>query len=207
MSSYDLYAPSWASTPDTEFKGQDENPFDAGVFVWTSFDHLGEPTPFNADPTILTNFHTPEERVKAAEEELKVVAYKSGREWATSAVKTTGAAAKLLLTPDRPTISADGRELSFLTVTAADEDGLMVPRSKPELKFEITGPGEIVPADNGDPTDHTSFQSISRSAFNGLALALVRAKPGSSDPIMVRVLANRHSPADVTLNAAHPWEN
>ncbi|MGD0384330.1 MAG: glycoside hydrolase family 2 TIM barrel-domain containing protein, partial [Thermoguttaceae bacterium] len=30
MSSYDLYAPRWATTPDTEFKGQDENPGVAG---------------------------------------------------------------------------------------------------------------------------------------------------------------------------------
>ncbi|MEY3896220.1 MAG: Beta-galactosidase, partial [Verrucomicrobiota bacterium] len=68
MSSYDLYAPAWAGKPDTEFKGQDENPFVAGEFVWTGFDYLGEPTPFNNDLTVLTNFHTEEARAKAAEE-------------------------------------------------------------------------------------------------------------------------------------------
>ena len=46
-SSYDLEYPAWASTPDTEFKGQDDNSFVAGEFVWTGFDYLGEPTPYN----------------------------------------------------------------------------------------------------------------------------------------------------------------
>jgi len=46
-SSYDLdYAP-WASTPDTEFAMQDECDFSLGEFVWTGFDYLGEPTPYN----------------------------------------------------------------------------------------------------------------------------------------------------------------
>jgi beta-galactosidase len=65
MSSYDLYAPGWAMAPDWEFKGQDENPQAAGEFVWTGFDYIGEPTPYNSDMTILTNFSDPVERAKA----------------------------------------------------------------------------------------------------------------------------------------------
>lgn len=70
MSSYDLYAPSWASPPDTEFRGQDKAPANAGEFVWTGFDYLGEPTPFTRDMTVLTNYHNPIERAEA-EKELK----------------------------------------------------------------------------------------------------------------------------------------
>ena len=47
VSSYDLEYPHWASTPDTEFAMQDSCDFIAGEFVWTGFDYLGEPTPFN----------------------------------------------------------------------------------------------------------------------------------------------------------------
>ena len=47
VSSYDLEYPSWANTPDTEFEMQDENDFVLGEFVWTGFDYLGEPTPYN----------------------------------------------------------------------------------------------------------------------------------------------------------------
>ena len=60
MSSYDLYrAPAGHTTPDQEFAGQDKNPFVAGEFVWTGFDYLGEPTPYNADVTNLLNYSDP----------------------------------------------------------------------------------------------------------------------------------------------------
>src|SRR5206468_9512156 len=68
VSSYDLYAPRWAMPPDVEFKAQDENPFCAGEFVWTGFDYLGEPTPYNGDSTNLLNFTDPAEQAKMAEE-------------------------------------------------------------------------------------------------------------------------------------------
>jgi len=68
VSSYDLYAPRWATTPDTEFTGQDKNPFTAGEFVWTGFDYLGEPTPYNGDMSNLLNFFDPAEKARAQKE-------------------------------------------------------------------------------------------------------------------------------------------
>lgn len=65
VSSYDLYAPAWASKPDYEWKYEDEVPECAGEFVWTGYDYLGEPTPYNLDPSVLTNFHTEEEKQAA----------------------------------------------------------------------------------------------------------------------------------------------
>ena len=62
VSSYDLYAPAWASRPDYEWFYEDQVPECAGEFVWTGFDYLGEPTPYNLDPSVLTNFHTEEEK-------------------------------------------------------------------------------------------------------------------------------------------------
>ena len=62
VSSYDLYAPGWASKPDYEWQFEDQVPDCAGEFVWTGYDYLGEPTPFNMDPSVLTNFHTEEEK-------------------------------------------------------------------------------------------------------------------------------------------------
>lgn len=47
LSSYDYEYPFWASTPDTEFEQQDDCDFIFGEFVWTGFDYLGEPTPYN----------------------------------------------------------------------------------------------------------------------------------------------------------------
>jgi beta-galactosidase len=70
MSSYDLYAPPWAMPPDWEFHGQDEFPFVAGEFVWTGFDYLGEPTPYNSDSSSLLNFTDPTQKARM-EQELK----------------------------------------------------------------------------------------------------------------------------------------
>jgi beta-galactosidase len=46
-SSYDLEACNWSQIPDIEFTAQDDNPYVAGEFVWTGFDYLGEPTPYD----------------------------------------------------------------------------------------------------------------------------------------------------------------
>jgi beta-galactosidase len=68
VSSYDLSTANWAVTPDGEFRGLDESPFAAGEFVWTGFDYLGEPTPYNADATNLLNFSDPGERERMQRE-------------------------------------------------------------------------------------------------------------------------------------------
>lgn len=55
VSSYDLYAPGWANRPDVEFAAQEDNPNSAGEYVWTGFDYIGEPTPYNLDATNALN--------------------------------------------------------------------------------------------------------------------------------------------------------
>jgi len=252
--SYDYAAPAWAMAPDIEFKGQDENPFVAGEFVWTGLDYLGEPTPYDRDTTNMPRFTDPILRAKAEQElketgkisvpsrssyfgildlcgfrkdrfyiyqarwrpdlpmahilphwnwperadqtmlvhvytttaisalkiitnrvaqvtpvhvytsgdeaelflngkslgrkkkeqfqyrlcwddviyqpgELKVVAYKNGKPWATDVRKTAGPAAKIKMAADRNRIRADGTDLSFITVTVTDKHGRLVPRS------------------------------------------------------------------------------
>jgi beta-galactosidase len=302
MSSYDLYAPRWATTPDAEFKGQDEFPFVAGEFVWTGFDYLGEPTPYNSDLSNLINYTDPAEKARAEKElqeigkirtpsrssyfgiidlagfkkdrfyiyqarwrpdfpmahilphwnwpdrvgqvtpvhvytsgdsaelflngkslglkkkgpyeyrlewndvlyqpgELKVVAYKNGKKWATDVMKTTGPAAKLTLQADRDKIHADGQDLSFITVTVADKNGLLVPRSKNHIQFQIEGPGEIVATDNGDATSFESFQAPERNAFNGLALVIVRAKLGQPGTIKLTAISDGLEAAAIRIKS------
>jgi len=59
VSSYDLAAAPWATTPEEEWRAADAVPGYAGEFVWTGFDYLGEPTPYNNDATNLLNFSDP----------------------------------------------------------------------------------------------------------------------------------------------------
>jgi beta-galactosidase len=95
-------------------------------------------------------------------------------------VITPGEPAGLKLEPDRSKIRADGKDLSFVTMTVTDKHGLMAPRADNRIHFDINGPGEIVATDNGDPTSFESFQSHDRTAFNGLCLVIIRGKPGQS---------------------------
>ena len=46
-SSYDFSACNWSQVPDDEFVKQDDLSYMMGEFVWTGFDYLGEPTPYD----------------------------------------------------------------------------------------------------------------------------------------------------------------
>ncbi|WP_349261276.1 beta-galactosidase GalB [Povalibacter sp.] len=113
--------------------------------------------------------------VRYAPGEVKVVVYKSGKQWAVSSTKTAGAAAGLEVVSDRSTIRADGKDLAFITVRVVDANGSTVPRAANRVKFTVDGPGEIIATDNGDPTNLESFPSPQRDAFNGHVLAIVRS--------------------------------
>ena len=46
-SSYDTEYCSWSNLPDDDWKMQDDYPWVIGEFVWTGYDYLGEPTPYD----------------------------------------------------------------------------------------------------------------------------------------------------------------
>ncbi|MBV6859302.1 DUF4982 domain-containing protein [Xanthomonas campestris pv. zingibericola] len=119
--------------------------------------------------------------------ELRVQAYKDGKPWASERVQTAGRAARMQLTPDRGSIRGDGQDLSFITVRLLDRDGRPAPTAGDRLRFRIEGPGELVATDNGDPTNLETFAASQRHAFNGLCLAIVRAKAGARGTITVHV--------------------
>jgi len=279
VSSYDLYAPPWAHPPDVEFRGLDQAPFAAGEFVWTGFDYLGEPTPYNAsaDPSrssyfgiidlagfkkdrfflyqarwrpdlpmahILPHWNWPERvgqvtpvhvytsgdeaelflngrslgrRTRSPGEyrlrwddvvyepgELRVVAYKKGKHWAEDVVRTAGPAAGIGLTADRAALSADGRDLAFVTVAIQDRAGLTAPRAANRVSFRVDGPGEIVATDNGDPTCLEPFQEADRAAFHGLALVIVRTEAGRPGAITLQAESPGLAPAEIQLASRPP---
>ena len=46
-SSYDVEYCSWSNLPDDDWVWQDDYPWVIGEFVWTGYDYLGEPTPYD----------------------------------------------------------------------------------------------------------------------------------------------------------------
>jgi beta-galactosidase len=186
---------------------------------WTWPERVGEVTPVHLftsgdEAELFVNGKSQGRRKKAPYEyrlrwdyvvyepgEISVVAYKDGKEWARDTVKTAQAAAQLEAKADRSTIAADGQDLSFITVRVTDANGVTAPRADQRIRFTVEGAGELVATDNGDPTNLESFKSPERAAFNGLALAIVRARPGQKGAITVRASAEGLRSAEVQLRS------
>jgi len=70
----------------------------------------------------------------------------------TDEVNTAGPAAKIVLETDRSVITADGRDLSFVTVKVLDEQGTLVPDADNLIHFKVSGETKIAGSDNGSET-------------------------------------------------------
>lgn len=242
-SSYDNCHVPWGSTHEDTWREVKRLPHVAGLFVWTGFDYLGEPTPFWwpsrssyfgiidlagfpkdiyymyqsewTDKDVLHVFphwnwkegeeidiwayynHADEVELflngqslgskKKGEDEfhvswrvpfspgtLKAVSRKNGKEVLAREVHTAGKAAAIRLTADRNKISADGKDLSFITVEIMDKDGNLVPDAENLITFNIDGSAFIAGVDNGSQTSHESFNAPQRKAFYGKALVVLQ---------------------------------
>lgn len=78
VSSYALSSTGWGSCPDIEMYAHTKAPDLAGEYVWTGFDYIGEPTPYNQDASNIGNFiGASEAEKKAAMEQLKAMGNKA----------------------------------------------------------------------------------------------------------------------------------
>ena len=133
---------------------------------------------------------------KAVYQPGKVVAvgYKNGKRILTEKIETTKPAAKIVVKADRQMITADGRDVSVVTIELHDQNGRIVPDACNMLKFTLEGNGRIIGAGNGDPQymgeDHPKekdCRAFSIPAFNGLAQVLIQS---SQEPSALRLTAN-----------------
>ena len=76
ITSYDSASPGWGCTPDGQFRTLHQYPHLLGEYVWTGFDYLGEPTPYNSDATNLLNFRTDPTKKKELEAALEELSKK-----------------------------------------------------------------------------------------------------------------------------------
>lgn len=254
-SSYDLEYCSWSNLPEDDFILQDDKPWVIGEFVWTGFDYLGEPTPYDekwpsrssyfgmidlagipkdryylyrsrwntkaetlqilphwnwegreGEKTpvfVYTNYEsaelfvngksqgiqkkikngTPQERYRLQWNDviyepgiLKVVAFdKNGKAIAEKEVKTAGKPHKIILETDRKTIKSNGEDLSFVTVSVVDKNGIPCPTATNQLQFEVTGKGTFRAACNGDATSLELFHMPTMKLFSGKLVVLVKS--------------------------------
>jgi beta-galactosidase len=267
-SAYDNCSAPWGSTHEETWKIVKKYDFLSGMFIWTGWDYIGEPTPyswpaissyfgiidlagfpkdsyymyqsewtnkpvlhlvphwnwkqgenvdvwayFNSDEVeLFLNGRSLGTKRKIGDElhvswrvpfeagTLRAVSRTRGRAVLTEEVRTAEAPARIVLVPDRQTVKADGRDLSFVTVKVVDKNGTLVPRADHLINFEVTGEGFIAGVDNGSEISHESFKANHRKAFHGMALAILQSK-GRVGTIRLKASADGLTPASVTLMA------
>jgi beta-galactosidase len=138
--------------------------------------------------------------------ELKVVAYKDGKEIGTAVKKTAGALAKLQLTADRKELTASGDDLCYVLVEGLDKDNVLCPDADNKITFSIEGPAEIAGVDNGDPLSIEPFQADYRKLFHGKAMLILRTKPGEAGAIKITASGDglESATAEVTVQRGSP---
>ncbi|MES2330572.1 MAG: beta-galactosidase GalB [Bacteroidota bacterium] len=269
VSAYDNVSAPWGSTHEESIKALKKSDHVSGMYIWTGFDYLGEPTPytwparssyfgiidlagFPKDVYYLYQSEFTDKPVlhiyphwnwkqgdtvdvvcyynKADEVELflnnrsfgvkhktgddlhikwripfepgtvKAVSRRNGKTVLTKEIKTAGEPAGIILEADRNTIHADSKDLSFITATIVDKNGVKVPNANNLVEFNVSGPGIIESVDSGDPVSHESFKANKHTALNGLALAIIRSngKPGK---ITITATSNGHMLKTITLEA------
>lgn len=105
---------------------------------------------------------------------VKAVSRKDGKVVAEQEIHTAGEPAQVRLTPDRASIHADGRDLSFVTVEILDKDGNLCPNADNEVTFDVQGDGFIAGVDNGSPISMERFKANHRKAFYGKCLVVIQ---------------------------------
>jgi beta-galactosidase len=132
---------------------------------------------------------------------LQAVALKDGKPVRVETVATAGAPARIALAPDRAKISADGDDLSFVTVRIEDKDGNLCPLADNLVRFKVEGAGRIAAVDNGNPATVESFQADFRKAFNGLCLLIVRSNSGQAGRIRIMAASDGLRAAEATVTS------
>ena len=132
---------------------------------------------------------------------VKVVAFDDqGKAVSEKEMHTAGVPHHLELAADRKTITADGKDLSFVTVSVVDKKGIPCPNAANRLKFKVSGAGEFKAVCNGDPTSLEMFHLPTMKAFSGKLVVLVQSSETPGD-IQLEVSSNGLKTAQLTLSS------
>jgi len=122
----------------------------------------------------------------------------SDKDTLITTVETTEDAVKLVLSADRDMIYADGDDLSYITVTAVDEAGRIVPFANNRVTFSVEGQGTLAGVDNGLQTSHDSFNGNEINLWHGFGLAILRAEKQEGS-IVLKVAADNLESAQLEI--------
>lgn len=109
---------------------------------------------------------------------LEAIAYKKGKKLTTK-VETTGQASKVIVSPDKTIMLANGQDANIINISFVDDKGREVPDANNMVHFTISGDAKIIGVGNGDPSSHEPDKCVDgawqRSAFNGKCQLIIQA--------------------------------
>ena len=114
--------------------------------------------------------------------------------------RTAGKPHHLEIVADRTLLSADGKDLAYLTIKVVDKNGNLCPADNRSVRFSVKGAGKYRAAANGDPTCLELFHQPKMSAFHGQLTAIVQTGEKAGE-IIFEARAKGVKPARFTLKA------
>lgn len=126
-------------------------------------------------------------RVEYEPGEVSVVAKRKGVVVGESVIRTAGEPYSIRLTADRNVISADGKDLSYITVEVVDQEGNLCPNADMQIDFSIDGTAFIAGVDNGSPVSLERFKDNKRKVMYGKCLVVLQSNGGLGN---ARLVAN-----------------
>ena len=125
----------------------------------------------------------------------------AGRDVVSDEIHTVGRPVALRLTADRGRITHNPNDLSYITAEVVDKQGRVVPDATVEVRFGLTGPGNLLAAGNADPTGMMSFRSGQSKTWRGRCAAIVQpAAHEATGIIRVTAEATGLGTAEITIS-------
>ena len=90
----------------------------------------------------------------------------------------------LELTSNRQTLTADGKDLAYVTVKVVDKDGNLCPLDNRLINFSVKGAGKFRAAANGDATCLDLFHLPQMHAFSGMLTVIIQAGETAGEIIL-----------------------
>ena len=106
---------------------------------------------------------------------LKAVGVENGQEVEAQELATAGEPAQIRLTADRTVITADGQDLSFVTVEILDKEGRVNPNAENRLTFEVNGAGVIAAVGNANLKDTDCYVGNTCNTWKGRAIVVLKS--------------------------------
>ena len=107
--------------------------------------------------------------------EVVAISYRNGVEVSRDSIKTTKAAVKLCLIPEKTVMAAGGHDLIYVNIEIRDEDGMVVPTAQIPLKASVTGAAWLAGFGSGNPITEDNYTDDTTETYRGRALAILRA--------------------------------